>query len=165
MDIENSLKALVKSGLTQRELGDALGCSQAHVSDMLNGKAGLKRPSAKIVAGIDRLERLRKVFATSSDKAQRQDPLKQLGLLAEKSSPKETSPAPPAPAIPIDLQSAAVMLKGLSGKFADEDSIAWFLQLPPKHRSEVFEVHECITTAICVGELIRVQALRGEVKK
>lgn len=66
MDIENSLKALMKSGLTQRDIADALGCSQAHVSDMANGKAGLKRPSVKIAEGIERLKRIHKALKSES---------------------------------------------------------------------------------------------------
>lgn len=69
------------------------------------------------------------------------------------------------PEIPPDLQAAAVMLKGLSGKFADEDAIAWFLHLPPKYREEIFPAYECITTGICIEELNRVQALMGGAKK
>lgn len=66
MNIENSLKALMKSGLTQRDIAEALGCSQAHVSDMANGKAGMKRPSAKIVEGIERLKRIQKALKSES---------------------------------------------------------------------------------------------------
>lgn len=71
---------------------------------------------------------------------------------------------PPTPAIPPDLQTAAVMLKGLSGKFADEDAIAWFLQLPPKNRAEIFEIHDCITSGLCIEELNRINSpsKRGE---
>ena len=63
----------------------------------------------------------------------------------------------PPPDIPADLQNAAVMLKGLSGKFADEDAIAWFLQLKPKSREEIFELQDCITSAMCIDEINRNQ--------
>ncbi len=68
------------------------------------------------------------------------------------------------PEIPPDLQGQVAILKGL-GKFADEDAIAWFLQLPPKHRPEVFVIHDCITSSLCIKELERIQVLRGEGKK
>lgn len=70
MDIKKSLKTLMESGLTQRDVADALGCSQAHVSDMANGKAGLLRPSAKIVSGIERLLRLRDAMKSNSSEVQ-----------------------------------------------------------------------------------------------
>lgn len=66
---------------------------------------------------------------------------------------------PPTPEIPPDLQTAAVMLKGLLGKFADEEAIAWFFQLPPKNRAEIFEIHDCITTGLCIEELNRIKSV------
>lgn len=70
MNIQQSLKRLLGSGLTQRDVALELGCTQAHVSDMVNGKTGQKRPSAKIVAGLERLERLRKAMATDATEVQ-----------------------------------------------------------------------------------------------
>ena len=140
MNIQKSLKSLLEAGLTQSEIAKEIGCSQAHVSDMVNGKAAVKRPTLKIVSGIGQL------------------------MLAQKNGFPKTE-LPPPPEIPSDLQYAAAMLKSLSGKFADEDAIAWFLQLPPKYREEFFPAHECITTEICIEELNRVQALMGGAKK
>lgn len=158
MNIQQSLKRLLSTGLTQRSVALELGCTQAHVSDMVNGKTGAKRPSAKIVAGIERLERLRKVFAVSHNEKL----VAGLGVEHPNLFSQESSSKPPAlvvPDIPPDLQTAAVMLKGLSGKFADEDAIAWFLQLPPKNRAEIFEIHDCITTGLCIEELNRIKSV------
>lgn len=138
MTLLTSLRRLVESGMTQREIARELGCTQSNISQLIHGKIGGARPSAKIVAGIERLLDAR-IADSKTDL--------------------------PTPEIPSDLQTAAVMLKGLSGKFADEDAIAWFLQLPPKNRAEIFEIHDCITTGLCIEELDRVQALSGGAQK
>lgn len=140
MNIQKSLKSLLEAGLTQSEIAKEIGCSQAHVSDMVNGKAAVKRPTLKIVSGIG-----------------------QLMLAHKKGFPK--TELPPTPAILPDDLPAAALLNGLSGKFGDGDAVAWFLQLPKKLRSEVFEMHDCITSAICIEVLNRVNNLKGGLQK
>jgi len=134
MNLLTALRELVDGGMTQREIARELGCSQSNVSQMFHGKIGATRPSAKVVTGIERL--------LNAQRLNRQIKI-------------------PAPEIPADLQNAAVMLKGLSGKFADEDAIAWFLQLKPKSREEIFELHDCITSAMCIDEINRNQQSNG----
>ena len=130
MNLLTALRELVENGMTQREIARELNCTQSNVSQMFHGKIGGTRPSAKIVSGIERLLYVQRVN-------------KHIKV--------------PPPDIPADLQSASVMLKGLSGKFADEDAIAWFLQLKPKTRAEMFELHDCITSAMCIDEINRNQ--------
>ena len=138
MTLLTALRRLVESGMTQREIARELGCTQSNISQLIHGKIGGTRPSAKIVAGIERLLYSR-IAAAKTDL--------------------------PPPEIPSDLQYAAATLKGLSGKFADEDAIAWFLHLPPKKREELFEIHDCITTGICIEELNRIKSVtKGDPK-
>ena len=131
-----------------KQAADAIGCSYQAVykwPELLSEKI-----TDRVVAAAFRIGKIR-----SDDELP--------ALFTQGASIFQTRP--PTPAIPPDLQPAAVMLKGLSGKFADEDAIAWFLHLPPKKREEIFENHECITTGICIEELNRVQALMGGAKK
>lgn len=57
--IPSILLCLQEDGLTQSEIGEAIGCSQSTVSDMMTGKSGLKRPSYEIVSGLELLARQR----------------------------------------------------------------------------------------------------------
>ena len=66
MNVQTSLQRLVAMGMTQRCIADELGCTQAHVSQLINGKTGHLRPSAKIVEGIKRLERLSKALGAGT---------------------------------------------------------------------------------------------------
>lgn len=130
-----------------KQAADAIGCSYQAVykwPEFLSEKI-----TDRVVAAALRIGKLR------SD-----DELPDLFIQGAFSKSRQ-----PPPEIPSDLQYAAATLKGLSGKFADEDAIAWFLHLPPKKREEIFEIHDCITTGICIEELNRVQALMGGAKK
>jgi predicted XRE-type DNA-binding protein len=52
MDIQNLLLRLKDSGLTQKQIADAVGCGQSTISDMSTGKIGKSRPSWKVVEGL-----------------------------------------------------------------------------------------------------------------
>ncbi|MES2319973.1 MAG: helix-turn-helix transcriptional regulator [Pseudomonadota bacterium] len=53
--IPSVLSSLQDDGLTQSEIGEAIGCSQSTISDMMTGKSGLTRPSYKIISGLEAL--------------------------------------------------------------------------------------------------------------
>lgn len=55
------LTQLQDAGLTQTEIGDAIGCSQSTVSDMMRGKSSLKRPAYSTVAGLVKLAKKHRV--------------------------------------------------------------------------------------------------------
>ena len=55
MDIKWTLARLTEKGLTQKQIGNEIGCSQPAVSGMSKGKVGKVRPSYKIVEGLKRL--------------------------------------------------------------------------------------------------------------
>jgi predicted XRE-type DNA-binding protein len=55
MDIRNILMRLQAAGMTQAEIGAAIGCTQPTVSEMASGKVGTVRPSWKIVQGLTQL--------------------------------------------------------------------------------------------------------------
>jgi transcriptional regulator with XRE-family HTH domain len=57
MDISFTIKGLRKAGLTQTQIGDAIGLKQTSISDMESGKAGVKRPSYRVISGLERLAR------------------------------------------------------------------------------------------------------------
>ena len=57
MNIPNTLYQLKQAGLTQSFIASELECSQATISDMLNGKIGKVRPSYKTVSGLKRLSK------------------------------------------------------------------------------------------------------------
>ncbi|KVN83473.1 helix-turn-helix domain-containing protein [Burkholderia ubonensis] len=58
MQISADIRALrEKAGLTQKQIGDAIGRTQAHVSHMENHPAKKPRTSAEVVEGIKRLKR------------------------------------------------------------------------------------------------------------
>ena len=57
MDISNTVIRLQEAGLTQSEIGAAIGCSQSSVSDMAKGKIGKTRPAYQIVDGLIKLEK------------------------------------------------------------------------------------------------------------
>jgi hypothetical protein len=61
MDIPFTISALLKAGLTQTQIGDAVGLKQSSISEMKAGKAGLKRPSYDVVNGLQRLAELHEV--------------------------------------------------------------------------------------------------------
>lgn len=66
--IPQVLQDLQEAGLTQSEIGDAIGCSQSTISDMMTGKSGLTRPSYKIISGLEVLAKKHGV-ATDPDPA------------------------------------------------------------------------------------------------
>jgi transcriptional regulator with XRE-family HTH domain len=55
MDIPFTIKRLRQAGLTQTQIGDAIGLRQTSISDMEAGKAGVKRPSYHVIRGLERL--------------------------------------------------------------------------------------------------------------
>lgn len=61
MDIQYTLSELQRAGLTQSQIGDAIGVKQPTVSDMAAGKAGTKRPSYQVITGLTRLAKRHRV--------------------------------------------------------------------------------------------------------
>jgi len=57
MDIPHTISGLRKAGLTQAQIGSAVGLKQTSISDMEAGKAGIKRPSYAVVSGLQQLAR------------------------------------------------------------------------------------------------------------
>lgn len=58
MQISTAIRALrEKAGLTQKQIGDAIGRTQAHVSHLENHTAANPRVSAEVVEGLKRLTR------------------------------------------------------------------------------------------------------------
>lgn len=58
MQISEDIRALrLKVGLTQKQIGEAIGRTQAHVSHLENHTAANPRVSADVVAGIRKLKR------------------------------------------------------------------------------------------------------------
>lgn len=55
MDITFTLCGLQRVGLTQTKIADELGLKQPTVSAMLAGKAGVTRPSYKVISGLQSL--------------------------------------------------------------------------------------------------------------
>lgn len=55
MDIPFTIKSLREAGLTQTQIGNAIGLKQTSISDMEAGKAGIKRPSYQVISGLERL--------------------------------------------------------------------------------------------------------------
>lgn len=55
MDIPFTISGLRKAGLTQTQIGNAVGLKQTSISDMEAGKAGVKRPTYAVVSGLQRL--------------------------------------------------------------------------------------------------------------
>lgn len=55
MNIPHTIAGLQKVGLTQREIGEAIGRSQSAVSDMAAGKIGCINPSYQIVKRLEAL--------------------------------------------------------------------------------------------------------------
>jgi len=55
MDIPFTIKSLRQAGLTQTQIGEAIGLKQTSISDMEAGKAGTKRPSYQVISGLERL--------------------------------------------------------------------------------------------------------------
>lgn len=55
MDIPFTISALRKAGLTQTQIGDALGLKQPTISDLESGKSGIKRPSYVLIKGLESL--------------------------------------------------------------------------------------------------------------
>ncbi|NYE62206.1 transcriptional regulator with XRE-family HTH domain [Duganella sp. 1224] len=52
MNIPFTISGLRKAGLTQTQIGDAIGLRQSSVSDMETGRAGIRNPSARVVLGL-----------------------------------------------------------------------------------------------------------------
>lgn len=61
MDISFTIKSLRQAGLTQTQIGNAIGLRQTSISDMESGRAGTKRPSFRVIDGLARLARKHKV--------------------------------------------------------------------------------------------------------
>lgn len=56
MDIQYTITQLrQRAGLSQKAIGEAIGCSQPNVSDMEAGKSGIKRPSYDLVSKLQAL--------------------------------------------------------------------------------------------------------------
>lgn len=55
MNIPYTLAALLKVGLTQKQIGAAIGVSQPTISAMTNGQEGVTRPSYKVITGLETL--------------------------------------------------------------------------------------------------------------
>ncbi|WBS00242.1 helix-turn-helix transcriptional regulator [Pseudoduganella sp. SL102] len=55
MDISYTIKSLRQAGLTQTQIGNAIGLKQTSISDMESGRAGIKRPSYQVISGLLRL--------------------------------------------------------------------------------------------------------------
>jgi transcriptional regulator with XRE-family HTH domain len=55
MDITFTLSELQRVGLTQTKIAEELGLKQPTVSAMIAGKAGVTRPSYKVISGLHAL--------------------------------------------------------------------------------------------------------------
>jgi transcriptional regulator with XRE-family HTH domain len=55
MNIPFTISGLRKAGLTQTQIGAAIGLGQTSISDMEAGKAGVKRPTYAVVNGLTEL--------------------------------------------------------------------------------------------------------------
>jgi len=55
LNIQFTISGLRKAGLTQAQIGDAVGLKQPTISDMESGKCGVKRPSHGLVTGLTAL--------------------------------------------------------------------------------------------------------------
>lgn len=55
MNIPYTISALRRAGLTQTQIGSAIGRKQTSVSDMEAGKAGVIRPTESVVRGLQKL--------------------------------------------------------------------------------------------------------------
>lgn len=52
MDITFTLSELQRVGLTQTQIAKEIGLKQPTISDMAAGKAGVTRPSYKVISGL-----------------------------------------------------------------------------------------------------------------
>ena len=55
MNITYTLSELQKIGMTQKQIGAAIGVAQPTVSDMARGGSGITRPSYKVITGLELL--------------------------------------------------------------------------------------------------------------
>lgn len=69
---QNIISELIDKGLTQQAIASEIPCSQSFVSDMVNGKCGLARPSWKVVAGLLALAKKHEVETEEPDAPQAQ---------------------------------------------------------------------------------------------
>lgn len=60
-DLQYIVSSLTKVGLTQAKIASGVPCSQPTISDILSGKAGITRPSAKLVRGLTLLAKRHKI--------------------------------------------------------------------------------------------------------
>lgn len=67
MDIPYTISSLRKAGLTQTQIGCAVGLKQTSISDMEAGKAGIKRPSYAVVSALQKLAADHKVSTEPSE--------------------------------------------------------------------------------------------------
>lgn len=72
MNIPYILSELQRAGLTQTQIGNAIGLKQPTVSEMAAGKAGTKRPSYQVISGLERLAEQHKVALTPPTESQPQ---------------------------------------------------------------------------------------------
>jgi transcriptional regulator with XRE-family HTH domain len=75
MDIPYTIKGLRQAGLTQAQIGSAVGLKQTSISDMEAGKAGIKRPSYTVVSKLAALAK-RHGVRTIAPKEPKADPPK-----------------------------------------------------------------------------------------
>ena len=54
-NLQDMVHRLIEAGLTQKEIGERVGCSQPTISDIAQGKIGKKRPSYSLVIGLEKL--------------------------------------------------------------------------------------------------------------
>ncbi len=64
LNIQFTISGLRKAGLTQAQIGDAVGLKQPTISDMESGKCGVKRPSHGLVTGLEALAKEHNVPTT-----------------------------------------------------------------------------------------------------
>lgn len=62
IDIQDLVIQLKGKGMTQRQIADALGCSQPTISDYESGKIGKANPSHRMVEGIKKLARKKCIY-------------------------------------------------------------------------------------------------------
>ncbi len=104
MDIIFTLSGLQGIGRTQAQIAAEIPCSQPTISDMASGKAGIVRPSYKIVSG---LERLAKKYGVPTDPPENAAPSarRATDLVPDPSHPCRQPPATNAIANTLPLRA------------------------------------------------------------
>lgn len=62
MNITYTLSELQKIGMTQKQIGAAIGVAQPTISDMARGGSGITRPSHKVITGLESLAKERGIL-------------------------------------------------------------------------------------------------------